>query len=110
MSHTPEDLGQRIKAAQEKEAKAQAPSSGSGAASSPGASAALRAATDLVSAVAVGGFLGYWLDQWLGWKPFGMIVFIFVGFIAGFMNIYRTQTGQTYKVGFKGANDEQSKK
>lgn len=66
-----------------------------------GARAGLRAATDLVAGVAVGAFLGYLLDDWLNTKPLFMIVMFFLGFIAGFMNIYRWQTGQEYGVGYK---------
>lgn len=62
---------------------------------------AFRAGTDLVAALAVGIFLGYWVDQWLGSKPWGLIFFVFLGFAAGFLNIYRSQTGQDYKVGFR---------
>ena len=54
-----------------------------------------------VAALIVGGFLGYWIDRWLGSKPWGMVIFFFLGFAAGFLNIYRSQTGQDYKIGFK---------
>ncbi|MBI3440457.1 MAG: AtpZ/AtpI family protein [Proteobacteria bacterium] len=66
-----------------------------------GTGQALRAGTDLVAALVVGGFLGYWIDRWLGSKPWGMIIFFFLGFAAGFLNIYRSQMGQDYKIGFK---------
>ena len=66
-----------------------------------GAGQALRAGTDLVAALVVGGFLGYWMDRWLGTKPWMMIIMFFLGFAAGFLNIYRAQTGQDYKIGFK---------
>lgn len=97
MTQTPEELGRKIKEAQTRN---ETPDSGfsvmgRGTDDSKGAATALRAATDIVAAVGVGAFLGYWMDQWLGWKPFCMIAMIFVGFIAGFMNIYRSQTKKT---------------
>lgn len=101
MNQTPEDLGQRIREAQEKQARhSTAPGKPVTGDRSSG-SKALRAGTDLVAALVVGGFLGYWLDRWLGTKPWGMIILFFAGSVAGFMNIYRSQTGQDYKIGFK---------
>ena len=60
---------------------------------------AMRAGVELVSAVAVGAFIGYWIDQWLGTSPFGMIILFFLGFAAGFLNIYKAQTGNYHKTG-----------
>lgn len=60
---------------------------------------AMRVGIELVVAVAVGTFLGYWLDQWLGTAPFAMILFFFLGFAAGFLNIWRAQTGAYHKTG-----------
>jgi ATP synthase protein I len=87
---TPDELRQRIKEAQDRQndSKPQLAASSKGRTDS----VAFRAATDLVSGVAVGAFIGYWIDRWLGSQPFGMIILLFLGFIAGFMNIYRSQT------------------
>ena len=41
------------------------------------------------------------IDGWLGTKPWAMIVFFFLGSLAGILNVYRAQTGQYYKVGFR---------
>ena len=54
-----------------------------------GTSAAIRAGSDLVAALAVGGVLGYWLDRWLDTKPWFMIALVCLGFVAGFVNIAR---------------------
>jgi len=40
--------------------------------------------------------LGFWLDKWLGTMPLFLIVFFFLGFAAGFMNIYRAQMGKDF--------------
>ena len=60
---------------------------------------AMRAGVELVSAVGVGAFIGYWIDVWLGTAPFGMIIMFFLGFAAGFINIYKAQTGSYHKTG-----------
>ena len=50
---------------------------------------AFRIATDLVAGVAVGGFLGWVLDSWLGTAPILLIVFLFLGIAAGLRNSIR---------------------
>ena len=37
----------------------------------------------------VGGFLGYWLDRWLGWAPYALIGGLILGFAAGVNNAWR---------------------
>lgn len=104
------ELARKIREAQERQRQMAA--GGNDGSSEPGKDEkgkALRAGTDLVAALAVGIFLGYWVDRWLDTKPWGVIFFVFVGFAAGFLNIYRSQTGQDYKVGFKpGAPDSKT--
>ncbi len=43
----------------------------------------------LVSAVVVGGLLGFLLDRWLHTKPIFLLVFGGVGFVAGVRDILR---------------------
>lgn len=50
---------------------------------------AMRMAIEFVVAVIVGGAIGWYLDGWLGTKPWLMIVFFFLGVGAGFTNVYR---------------------
>lgn len=50
---------------------------------------AFRIATDLVAGVAVGGFLGWVLDNWLGTAPILLIVFLLLGIAAGLRNSIR---------------------
>jgi len=52
-------------------------------------SAGLRASSELVAGVLVGGFVGYLLDQWLGSKPWLMVICLVFGIMAGFRNLYR---------------------
>lgn len=110
MTKTPEELGKRIREARDRQAR-ENPKKESPAASgnnNAGVGQAMRAATDLVAALLVGGFLGYWIDQWLGTKPWAMLILFFLGFAAGFLNIYRAQMGQSYQVGFKEAPPDQA--
>ena len=51
---------------------------------------ALRLATELVAGVAVGGFIGWALDQLFDTAPFLMVAFLFLGGAAGIMNVVRT--------------------
>jgi ATP synthase protein I len=43
----------------------------------------------LVAGVAVGALLGWMLDRWLGISPWGLIVFLMLGFAAGVLNVMR---------------------
>ncbi len=100
VSLTPEQLSQKIKEARAKQGQDPDPTAPKPAQPGDAATAkAMRAATELVAALMVGGFLGYWLDTWLNTKPLFMILLFFAGFVAGFLNIYRAQTGQEFKVG-----------
>ena len=45
---------------------------------------------ELVAGVAVGGFIGWALDRWLGTAPLFMVVFLALGATAGIMNVVRT--------------------
>ncbi|MBF0310196.1 MAG: AtpZ/AtpI family protein [Magnetococcales bacterium] len=49
----------------------------------------MRLATELASAVLIGGAMGYGLDRWLGSQPWMTILFFFFGMAAGFLNLYR---------------------
>ena len=48
-----------------------------------------RLSTELVAGVLVGTGIGLLLDRWLGSSPFGMIVFLLLGFVAGVLNVMR---------------------
>lgn len=46
--------------------------------------------SELVGGVVVGGLIGWSLDYWLGISPWGLIVFVLVGFAAGVLNVMRS--------------------
>ena len=45
---------------------------------------------ELVSAVVVGTIIGFILDNWFGTKPWLILIFFFVGVIAGILNVVRS--------------------
>jgi ATP synthase protein I len=49
----------------------------------------LRLSTELVAGVLVGAGIGWALDRWLGISPWGLIVFLLLGFAAGVLNVVR---------------------
>ena len=48
-----------------------------------------RLSTEFVAGVVVGAAIGWLLDRWLGISPWGMIVFLLLGFAAGVLNVMR---------------------
>lgn len=50
---------------------------------------AVRAASELVAAVLVGVAIGWGLDWWLGTSPLLLLIFFFLGFAAGVLNVVR---------------------
>jgi ATP synthase protein I len=48
-----------------------------------------RLSTELVAAVLVGAAIGWLIDWGLGISPWGMIVFLLLGFAAGVLNVMR---------------------
>ena len=66
---------------------------------------AFRVSVELVSAVAVGLAIGWALDEWLGTRPWVMVVFIVLGFAAGVMNVYRMASGMGNTMGYREKDD-----
>src|SRR5262249_60890501 len=48
-----------------------------------------RLSTEFVAGVVVGAAIGWLLDRWLGISPWGIIVFLLLGFAAGVLNVMR---------------------
>ena len=51
---------------------------------------AFKLGTELVAAVAVGTIIGFILDNWFGTKPWLILIFFFVGVVAGITNVIRS--------------------
>jgi ATP synthase protein I len=49
-----------------------------------------RLSSELVAGVVVGAGLGWLTDRWLGIAPWGLIVFLLLGFAAGVLNVMRS--------------------
>jgi ATP synthase protein I len=50
----------------------------------------MRLSAELVGGVVIGFILGWLLDRWLGTTPWGLIVFLLLGFAAGVLNVMRS--------------------
>ena len=50
---------------------------------------AMKLSSEFVAAVIVGALLGYLLDHFAGTGPWGMIIFLLLGFSAGVLNVMR---------------------
>ncbi|GEP09355.1 AtpZ/AtpI family protein [Methylobacterium gnaphalii] len=57
---------------------------------------AMRLSTEFVAGVIAGGVLGWLFDRLLGTAPWGLVVFLVLGFITGIYNVMRLSgfTGQ----------------
>jgi len=55
-----------------------------------GLSIAMRIGVELVSALIVGGGLGYLADSYFNSSPIGILIGVFLGMSAGLLNVYRT--------------------
>jgi ATP synthase protein I len=96
------DLGQRLD-----RARAARPGPAAGAADNADADESrsalaigFRIGLELVVSVFVGAGLGWAFDNWLGTQPWGLIAFLFLGFAAGVMNVFRIALRQERAVGF----------
>ena len=68
------------------------PSDGSGAqraATASGYARGFRLSSELVAGVIVGAGLGWLIDRWFGISPWGLIIFLLLGFAAGVLNVVR---------------------
>jgi ATP synthase protein I len=61
-----------------------------GATDRSGMAMALRLGADFVAGVVVGVALGWGFDRLFGTKPWGLIVFVLLGFAAGMLSVLRS--------------------
>jgi ATP synthase protein I len=94
-------LGERIdKARAAREPRQAAPADHS--AVQQGLGLGLRIGIELVVAIGVATGLGWAIDQWLGTRPWGMVVLFFLGVAAGMLNVYRAVAGISAPAGYRG--------
>ena len=55
-----------------------------------GLAMAWRLGSEFVAGVLVGTAIGWLIDEWLGIRPWGMIIFLLLGFMAGMLNLLRS--------------------
>ena len=53
----------------------------------------MRVGAEFVSAVVVGGALGWVIDRWLGTAPFGLLILLLSGFAVALVNVWRRMNG-----------------
>ena len=49
-----------------------------------------RLSSELIAGVGVGALMGWGFDRLLSTSPFGLIVFVLLGFVAGVVNVVRS--------------------
>jgi ATP synthase protein I len=64
--------------------------SGDGAARASAMAIGFRLSSELVAGVVVGALIGWGFDRLLSTSPFGLIVFLLLGFVAGVVNVVRS--------------------
>ncbi|MGY3618898.1 ATP synthase protein I [Bradyrhizobium sp. USDA 10063] len=64
--------------------------SGDGAARASAMALGFRLSSELVAGVVVGAVIGWGFDRLLSTSPFGLIVFLLLGFTAGVVNVVRS--------------------
>lgn len=74
-------------AAQRQERAAEGASTGSR--SSAGYAVAFRLSSEFIAAIAVGIGIGWMIDRLAGSSPWGLVVFLLLGFAAGVLNVLR---------------------
>lgn len=60
------------------------------AATASGYARGFRLSSELVGGVVVGAGIGWLIDRGLGIAPWGLIVFLLLGFVAGVLNVMRS--------------------
>jgi ATP synthase protein I len=81
-------LGERL--ARDQAARPSNGSDGDRATTASGYARGFRLSSELVAGVLVGAGLGWLIDRLFGISPWGLIVFLLLGFVAGVLNVMRS--------------------
>lgn len=65
----------------------------------------MRLSSEFIAGVVAGGILGWIFDRFLGTKPWGLMVFLMLGFVTGIYNVMRL-TGPGGRVAGKDGRDK----
>lgn len=60
---------------------------------------AYRLSIELVVGIVVGGYLGWWMDRFLGTKPLFLLLMLVLGMAAGVVNMLRTSREMNERMG-----------
>ena len=88
-------LGEKIDRAQRERFREQ--TGGRGGAPQGGLGLGMRMATELAAALLVGLAIGWAVDRFFGTRPWGLIIFFFLGVAAGMVNVFRAAKGVGYR-------------
>ena len=102
-----EDIDARLKAARGKIEKPRPNNGVSSGMSHRQTGVAYRVLVDMIAGLLVGGFLGYWLDRWLGWAPWSLVTGLVLGFVAGVNNAWRAIRDYSRDANKAGGSDEE---
>ena len=85
-------LDQRLSEFRDSRIKTEQPEgeSGNGAARASAMALGFRLSSELIAGVVVGAGIGWGFDRLLSTSPFGFIVFLLLGFVAGVVNVVRS--------------------
>jgi ATP synthase protein I len=72
---------------------------GNGAARASAMARGFRLSSELIAGVVVGALIGWGFDRLLSTSPFGLIVFVLLGFVAGVVNVIRSAGVDPYRTG-----------
>ena len=61
---------------------------------------AMKLSSEFIGGIAVGAGLGWVIDRWAGTSPWGLIVFLLLGFGAGVLNVLRA-SGSVAEAGLR---------
>jgi ATP synthase protein I len=73
--------------------------SGNGAARASAMALGFRLSSELIAGVVVGALIGWGIDHLLSTSPWGMIVFVLLGFTAGVVNVIRSANAASDRSG-----------
>ena len=61
-----------------------------GASGATGYGQAMKLSSEFIAGVAVGAGMGWGIDRFAGTSPWGLVVFLLLGFVAGVLNVLRS--------------------
>lgn len=75
-----------------------------------GLSRGFRLASEFVAAIIVGVGLGYLIDMFLPTSPWGMVVFVLLGFAAGVLNMTKAARQMNEAIAARAANPDSGRR